>query len=223
MDRYRIIEVKQSVFADNDAAAERMRGELDAQGTYLINLMSSPGSGKTTTLLRLLPLLQRQLRVGVMEADIDSDVDADTVSRTGAKVIQLHTGGMCHLDAGMPREGLQQLEAAGLDLVILENVGNLVCPAEFDTGAVKNAMILSVPEGHDKPLKYPLIFTVCDALIINKIDVLPYFDFDMDKVREYALRRNPRLEIFPISAKTGDGVEAWTNWLKKQVRDWTEE
>ena len=223
MDRYRIIEVKQSVFADNDAAAERLRGELDAQGTYLINLMSSPGSGKTTTLLRLLPLLQRQLRVGVMEADIDSDVDADTVSRTGAKVIQLHTGGMCHLDAGMTREGLQQLEAAGLDLVILENVGNLVCPAEFDTGAVKNAMILSVPEGHDKPLKYPLIFTVCDALIINKIDVLPYFDFDMDKVREYALRRNPRLEIFPISAKTGEGVEAWTNWLKKQVRDWTEE
>ena len=223
MDRYRIIEVKQSVFADNDAAAERLRGELDAQGTYLINLMSSPGSGKTTTLLRLLPLLQRQLRVGVMEADIDSDVDADTVSRTGAKVIQLHTGGMCHLDAGMTREGLQQLDAAGLDLVILENVGNLVCPAEFDTGAVKNAMILSVPEGHDKPLKYPLIFTVCDALIINKIDVLPYFDFDMDKVREYALRRNPRLEIFPISAKTGEGVEAWTNWLKKQVRDWTEE
>ena len=223
MDRYLIIEVKQSVFADNDAAAERLRGELDAQGTYLINLMSSPGSGKTTTLLRLLPLLQRQLRVGVMEADIDSDVDADTVSRTGAKVIQLHTGGMCHLDAGMTREGLQQLDAAGLDLVILENVGNLVCPAEFDTGAVKNAMILSVPEGHDKPLKYPLIFTVCDALIINKIDVLPYFDFDMDKVREYALRRNPRLEIFPISAKTGEGVEAWTNWLKKQVRDWTEE
>ena len=223
MDRYRIIEVKQSVFADNDAAAERLRGELDAQGTYLINLMSSPGSGKTTTLLRLLPLLQRQLRVGVMEADIDSDVDADTISRTGAKVIQLHTGGMCHLDAGMTREGLQQLEAAGLDLVILENVGNLVCPAEFDTGAHLNLMILSVPEGHDKPLKYPLIFTVCDALIINKIDVLPYFDFDMDKVREYALRRNPRLEIFPISAKTGEGVEAWTNWLKKQVRDWTEE
>ena len=223
MDRYRIIEVKQSVFADNDAAAERLRGELDAQGTYLINLMSSPGSGKTTTLLRLLPLLQRQLRVGVMEADIDSDVDADTVSRTGAKVIQLHTGGMCHLDAGMTREGLQQLEAAGLDLVILENVGNLVCPAEFDTGAHLNLMILSVPEGHDKPLKYPLIFTVCDALIINKIDVLPYFDFDMDKVREYALRRNPRLEIFPISAKTGEGVGAWTNWLKKQVRDWTED
>ena len=201
MDRYRIIEVKQSVFADNDAAAERLRGELDAQGTYLINLMSSPGSGKTTTLLRLLPLLQRQLRVGVMEADIDSDVDADTVSRTGAKVIQLHTGGMCHLDAGMTREGLQQLDAAGLDLVILENV-----------------MILSVPEGHDKPLKYPLIFQTCGAMIVNKIDVLPYFDFDLDKVTAFARRRNPDLEIFPISAKTGAGVEALADWLCTRIR-----
>lgn len=218
MDRYRIIEVKQSVFADNDAAAERLRGELDAQGTYLINLMSSPGSGKTTTLLRLLPLLQRQLRVGVMEADIDSDVDADTVSRTGAKVIQLHTGGMCHLDAGMTREGLQQLEAAGLDLVILENVGNLVCPAEFDTGAHLNLMILSVPEGHDKPLKYPLIFQTCGAMIVNKIDVLPYFDFDLDKVTAFARRRNPDLEIFPISAKTGEGVEALADWLCTRIR-----
>lgn len=218
MDRYRIIEVKQSVFADNDAAAERLRGELDAQGTYLINLMSSPGSGKTTTLLRLLPLLQRQLRVGVMEADIDSDVDADTVSRTGAKVIQLHTGGMCHLDAGMTREGLQQLDAAGLDLVILENVGNLVCPAEFDTGAHLNLMILSVPEGHDKPLKYPLIFQTCGAMIVNKIDVLPYFDFDLDKVTEFARRRNPDLEIFPISAKTGEGVEALADWLCTRIR-----
>ncbi len=218
MDRYRIIEVKQSVFADNDAAAERLRGELDAHGTYLINLMSSPGSGKTTTLLRLLPLLQRQLRVGVMEADIDSDVDADTVSRTGAKVIQLHTGGMCHLDAGMTREGLQQLEAAGLDLVILENVGNLVCPAEFDTGAHLNLMILSVPEGHDKPLKYPLIFQTCGAMIVNKIDVLPYFDFDLDKVTAFARRRNPDLEIFPISAKTGEGVEALADWLCTRIR-----
>ena len=222
MDRYRIIEVKQSVFADNDAAAERLRGELDAQGTYLINLMSSPGSGKTTTLLRLLPLLQRQLRVGVMEADIDSDVDADTVSRTGAKVIQLHTGGMCHLDAGMTEQGLRELGAADLDLAILENVGNLVCPAEFDTGAVKNVAILSVPEGHDKPLKYPLMFEVCQALIINKIDVLPYFDFNMDKVREFAHKRNPDIEIFPISAKTGEGVDAWCNWLEAQVRAWNE-
>lgn len=222
MDRYRIIEVKQSVFADNDAAAERLRGELDAQGTYLINLMSSPGSGKTTTLLRLLPLLQRQLRVGVMEADIDSDVDADTVSRTGAKVIQLHTGGMCHLDAGMTREGLQQLDAAGLDLVILENVGNLVCPAEFDTGAHLNLMILSVPEGHDKPLKYPLVFQVCDVMVINKIDVLPYFDFDMDKVTEYAKKRNPNIRIFPISAKTGEGVDALAQWLAQTIQNWKE-
>ena len=223
MDLYRVIEVKQSVFADNDAEAARLRETLNAEGVFLINLMSSPGSGKTTTLTRLIPLLQKTLRVGVMEADIDSDVDADTISRTGARVIQLHTGGMCHLDAGMTEQGLTELGTADVDLAVLENVGNLVCPAEFDTGAVKNAMILSVPEGHDKPLKYPLIFTVCDALIINKIDVLPYFDFDMDKVREYALRRNPRLEIFPLSAKTGEGVEAWTNWLKKQVRDWTEE
>ena len=220
MDRYRIIEVKQSVFADNDAAAERLRGELDAQGTYLINLMSSPGSGKTTTLLRLLPLLQRQLRVGVMEADIDSDVDADTVSRTGAKVIQLHTGGMCHLDAGMTREGLQQLEAAGLDLVILENVGNLVCPAEFDTGAHLNLMILSVPEGHDKPLKYPLIFQTCGAMIVNKTDVLPYFDFDMDKCREYVALRNPKARVIPICAKTGEGIDEWAQWLKEQVKAW---
>ena len=195
MDRYRIIEVKQSVFADNDAAAERLRGELDAQGTYLINLMSSPGSGKTTTLLRLLPLLQRQLRVGVMEADIDSDV----------------TG-----------EGLQQLEAEGRDLVILENVGNLVCPAEFDTGAHLNLMILSVPEGHDKPLKYPLIFQTCGAMIVNKIDVLPYFDFDLDQVTAFARQRNPDLEIFPISAKTGEGVEALAARRCTRIRTHTE-
>ena len=223
MDPYRVIEVKQSVFADNDKDAEALRRELKEQGTFLVNLMSSPGSGKTTTLTKLLKALPQDMKVGIMEADIDSDVDAGTIAATGTKVIQLHTGGMCHLDAGMTEQGLTELGTADVDLAVLENVGNLVCPAEFDTGAVKNAMILSVPEGHDKPLKYPLIFTVCDALIINKIDVLPYFDFDMDKVREYALRRNPRLEIFPISAKTGEGVEAWTNWLKKQVRDWTEE
>ena len=185
--------------------------------------MSSPGSGKTTTLLRTIEKLKDDLRIGVMEADIDSSVDAETIARTGVKSRQLHTGCMCHLDAGMTEQGLTELGTADVDLAVLENVGNLVCPAEFDTGAVKNAMILSVTEGHDKPLKYPLIFTVCDALIINKIDVLPYFDFDMDKVREYALRRNPRLEIFPISAKTGEGVGAWTSWLKKQVRDWTKE
>ena len=217
MDSYRVIEVKQSVFADNDAEADQLRGELCAQGTYLINLMSSPGSGKTTTLLRLLPLLQRKLRVGVMEADIDSDVDADTVSRTGAKVIQLHTGGMCHLDAAMTREGLKELGTEGLDLVILENVGNLVCPAEFDTGAHLNMMILSVPEGHDKPLKYPLIFQTCGAMIVNKTDVLPYFDFNMEKVTEFARRRNPDIEIFPISAKTGEGVNALADWLCEQI------
>ena len=217
MDSYRVIEVKQSVFADNNAEADRLRGELRAQGTYLINLMSSPGSGKTTTLLRLLPLLQKKLRVGVMEADIDSDVDADTISRTGAKVIQLHTGGMCHLDAAMTREGLKELGTEGLDLVILENVGNLVCPAEFDTGAHLNMMILSVPEGHDKPLKYPLIFQTCGAMIVNKTDVLPYFDFDMEKVTEFARRRNPDIEIFPISAKTGEGVDALADWLCEQI------
>ena len=222
MDPYRIIEVKQSVFADNNADAEALRREMKAQGVFLVNLMSSPGSGKTTTLLRLLPLLQRQLRVGVMEADIDSDVDADTVSRTGAKVIQLHTGGMCPLDAGMTREGLQQLDATGLDLVILENVGNLVCPAEFDTGAHLNLMILSVPEGHDKPLKYPLVFQVCDVMVINKIDVLPYFDFDMDKVTEYAKKRNPNIRIFPISAKTGEGVDALAQWLAQTIQNWKE-
>lgn len=222
MDLYRVIEVKQSVFADNDAEAARLRETLNAEGVFLINLMSSPGSGKTTTLTRLIPLLQKTLRVGVMEADIDSDVDAAAMAGAGVRSIQLHTGGMCHLDAGMTEQGLQELGTEDLDLVVLENVGNLVCPAEFDTGAVKNAMILSVPEGHDKPLKYPLIFTVCDALIINKIDVLPYFDFDMDKVVEYAHRRNPNLKIFPISAKSGLGVDAWRQWLLEETRAWKE-
>ena len=196
MDQYKIIQVKESVFADNDREADRVRQQLKGQGTFLLNLMSSPGSGKTTTLLRTVEGLKDQLRIGVMEADIDSDVDAAAMAGAGVRSIQLHTGGMCHLDAGMTEQGLQELGTEDLDLVVLENVGNLVCPAEFDTGAVKNAMILSVPEGHDKPLKYPLIFTVCDALIINKIDVLPYFDFDMDKVEEYAHRRN-QSEDFP--------------------------
>ena len=208
MDQYKIIQVKESVFADNDREADRVRRQLKGQGTFLLNLMSSPGSGKTTTLLRTVEGLKDQLRIGVMEADIDSDVDAAAMAGAGVRSIQLHTGGMCHLDAGMTEQGLQELGTEDLDLVVLENVGNLVCPAEFDTGAVKNAMILSVPEGHDKPLKYPLIFTVCDALIINKIDVLPYFDFDMDKVVEYAHRRNPNLKIFPISAKTGLGIDS---------------
>lgn len=220
MDTYKIIEVKESVFADNDREAARLRQELKQSGTFLLNLMSSPGSGKTTTLLRTIETLKDELRMGVMEADIDSDVDARKIAEAGVKSIQLHTGGMCHLDAGMTEQGLREIGTDGLDLVVLENVGNLVCPAEFDTGAVKNAMILSVPEGHDKPLKYPLIFTVCDALLINKIDVLPYFDFDMDKVVEYAHRRNPKLEIFPVSAKTGKGMDAWCDWLRRQVKDW---
>ena len=220
MDTYRVIEVKQSIFADNNQDADRLRQQMKEDKTFLINLMSSPGSGKTTTLTKLIAALKDDLRIGVMEADIDSDVDADTISRTGVKVIQLHTGGMCHLDADMTRQGVKQLETENLDLVILENVGNLVCPAEFDTGAVKNAMILSVPEGHDKPLKYPLIFQVCDALIINKIDVLPYFDFDLEKVREFAHMRNPNLKIFPVSAKTGEGIEAWCDWLRQQVGAW---
>ena len=220
MDTYKIIEVKESVFADNDREAARLRQELKQNGTFLLNLMSSPGSGKTTTLLRTIETLKGELRMGVMEADIDSDVDARRIAEAGVKSIQLHTGGMCHLDAGMTEQGLREIGTDGLDLVVLENVGNLVCPAEFDTGAVKNAMILSVPEGHDKPLKYPLIFTVCDALLINKTDVLPYFDFDMDKVVEYAHRRNPKLEIFPVSAKTGEGMDAWCDWLRRQVKDW---
>lgn len=220
MDKYRVIEVKQSIFADNDQDAERLRQQMKKEKTCLINLMSSPGSGKTTTLTGLINRLKDQLKIGVMEADIDSDVDAGTISKTGVKVIQLHTGGMCHLDADMTRQGVMELETEDLDLVILENVGNLVCPAEFDTGAAMNIMILSVPEGHDKPLKYPLIFQVCDAMIINKIDVLPYFDFDMEKVEEFAHRRNPNLKLFPISAKTGEGMDALASWIKENADAW---
>ncbi len=220
MEPFKVYEIKQSVFANNDREADKVREELKARKTFLLNLMSSPGSGKTSTLKRTIAALKDEMRIGIMEADIDSDVDAEAISKTGVKVIQLHTGGMCHLDADMTRQGLNELGTEGLDLVVLENVGNLVCPAEFDTGAVKNAMILSVPEGHDKPLKYPLIFQVCDALIINKIDVLPYFDFDLEKVVEYAHMRNPKLKIFPISAKTGEGVDAWCDWLREQVGAW---
>lgn len=222
MKDVRVIEIKQSIFADNDADAARLRAHLKQEKTFLLNVMSSPGGGKTTTLMRTIEQLKDKLHIGVMEADIDSSVDAETISTTGVKAIQLHTGGMCHLDADMTRQGLRELGTADVDLAVLENVGNLVCPAEFDTGAVKNVVILSVPEGHDKPLKYPLIFTVCDALIINKIDVLPYFDFDLEKVREYALSRNPNLKIFPISAKTGEGVEDWCQWLEDQVRQWND-
>ena len=220
METVKVLQIKQSVFANNDAQANQLRRELKEKGLFLLNLMSSPGSGKTTTLTRIIEALKDDLRIGVMEADIDSDVDAKTIAATGAKAIQLHTGGMCHLDAGMTRQGLEGLEPKELDLVVLENVGNLVCPAEFDTGAVKNCMILSVPEGHDKPLKYPLMFQVCDAVILNKIDVLPYFDFDMDKCREYIHMRNPKAKIFPISAKSGEGVADLAQWLKEEVANW---
>lgn len=220
METVKILQIKQSVFANNDAQADQLRRELKEKGLFLLNLMSSPGSGKTTTLTRIIEALKDDLRIGVMEADIDSDVDAKTIAAAGVKAIQLHTGGMCHLDAAMTRQGLEGLEPGELDLVVLENVGNLVCPAEFDTGAVKNCMILSVPEGHDKPLKYPLMFQVCDAVILNKIDVLPYFDFDMDKCREYIHMRNPKAKIFPISAKSGEGVADLAQWLKEEVANW---
>ena len=220
MENVKILEVKQSVFAANDQEAAALRAELKERKIFLLNLMSAPGSGKTTTLRRTIAALKGELRIGVMEADIDSDVDAKAIAETGAKAIQLHTGGMCHLDAAMTRQGLDALGADGVDLVVLENVGNLVCPAEFDTGAVKNAMILSVPEGHDKPLKYPLMFQVCDVVLVNKIDVLPYFDFDMDKCREYVAMRNPKAKVIPICAKTGEGIDQWAGWLKEQVAAW---
>lgn len=220
MKDVRVLEIKESVFADNGKQADNLRAELKEKGVFLLNLMSSPGSGKTTTLTRTIESLRDTLKIGVMEADIDSDVDAHTIAQTGAKVIQLHTGGMCHLDAEMTRQGIDGLEIGDVDLAILENVGNLVCPAEFDTGASKNAMILSVPEGHDKPLKYPLMFSVCDVVLINKIDVMPYFDFDLDKVKEYIAMRNPNAKVILICAKTGEGMEEWTNWLKDQVREW---
>lgn len=223
MDGVRILEIKQSVFADNDRQAAALREELKEKGIFLLNLMSSPGSGKTTTLTRTIELLKDEMKIGVMEADIDSDVDARAIAAAGVKAIQLHTGGMCHLDADMTRQGLEGLQAKEVELAILENVGNLVCPAEFDTGAVKNAMILSVPEGHDKPLKYPLMFSVCDVVLINKIDVLPYFDFDMEKCREYIRMRNPKAEVIPICARTGEGVEKWADWLRREVKAWREE
>lgn len=222
MDEVKILQIKQSVFASNDQQAALLRGELKEKGIFLLNLMSSPGSGKTTTLARTIEALKNEMKIGVMEADIDSDVDARAIAAMGVKAIQLHTGGMCHLDADMTRQGLEGLETGDVELAILENVGNLVCPAEFDTGAVKNAMILSVPEGDDKPLKYPLMFSVSDVVLINKIDVLPYFDFDVEKCREYIHMRNPNARVIPICAKTGEGMEEWTGWLRKEVKAWRE-
>lgn len=222
MEAFRTIEVKRSIFDNNDRQAEQLRRELKEKRVFLLNLISSPGSGKTTTLQRTIEALKEELKIGIMEADIDSDVDARTIENMGVKVIQLHTGGMCHLDADMTRQGLDAMGTGSVDLAVLENVGNLVCPAEFDTGAVKNAMILSVPEGDDKPLKYPLMFSVCDVVLINKIDVMPYFDFDLEKCRENIRLRNPEAKVIPISAKTGEGVDAWADWLRTEVNTWRE-
>jgi len=222
MRTFKVLEIKESVFEDNNQRAELLRKELKEKKTFLLNLMSSPGAGKTSAVLRTIEALKDEMNIGILEADIDSDVDARAVAETGIKVIQLHTGGMCHLDAEMTRQGLEGLGIEGLDLVILENVGNLVCPAEFDTGACKNAMILSVPEGDDKPLKYPLMFSVVDVLLVNKIDVMEYFDFDLEAVKERARKINPNIKIIPISAKTGEGIEEWANWLRSEVRNWRE-
>jgi hydrogenase nickel incorporation protein HypB len=222
MDSFKVFEIKQSVFEDNDREADLLRGELKEDQTFLLNLMSSPGSGKTTTLVRTIDALKAEMKIGVMEADIDSDVDARTIAQTGAKVIQLHTGGMCHLDAGMTKQGLTEFGTEGIDFIILENVGNLVCPAEFDTGASKNAMILSVPEGDDKPLKYPLMFSIVDVLLINKMDVIEYFDFDLEVVKERAKKLNPNIKVIPISARTGEGMGEWAEWIRGEVKNWNE-
>ena len=220
MDMYKVIEIKQNIFENNDKQAELLREDLKKDKTFLLNLMSSPGSGKTTTVLRTIEALKDEMSMGVLEADIDSDVDANTVSKTGAKVIQLHTGGMCHLDADMTKQGLNGLGTEDIDFVILENVGNLVCPAEFDTGASKNAMILSIPEGDDKPLKYPLMFSIVDVLLINKIDAIDYFDFDLEAVKERVKKLNPNIKVIPISARTGEGIDDWVNWIRNKVKDW---
>ena len=220
MDAFRVLEIKKSVFENNDREADKVREQLKKDRTFLLNLMSSPGSGKTTTLKATIAALKNEYKIGVMEADIDSDVDAKAISETGAKSIQLHTGGMCHLDAGMTKQGLESFDANELDFVVLENVGNLVCPAEFDTGASKNAMILSVPEGDDKPLKYPLMFTVSDVVLINKIDTKSVFDFDDEAVVKRIKKLNPNAEIFFISAKTGEGIDAWADWLRREIDAW---
>ncbi len=222
MDNFRVLEIKQSIFEDNDCQAKLLREDLKKEKTFLLNLMSSPGSGKTSTLTRTINALKNEMNIGVMEADIDSDVDAHTISETGVKVIQLHTGGMCHLDADMTKQGLIGLGTENIDFAILENVGNLVCPAEFDTGASKNAMILSIPEGDDKPLKYPLMFSIVDVLLINKIDVLEHFDFDLEACKERAKKLNPNIKIFEISAKTGKGIDGWVDWLRTEVKKWNE-
>ena len=218
-NKLRIIKVKESILEDNDADADKLRDELLGQKTFYLNVMSSPGSGKTSSILRLIEQLRGDFRIGVMEADIDGDVDTRTMLNAGVASIQIHTGGMCHLDADMSRQGLREIGSEDLDLVILENVGNLVCPAEFDTGAVKDLVILSVPEGHDKPLKYPLMFEKADVVLLNKIDALEAFDFDMDKFREYVRLRNADAEIFPVSAATGEGFEAAADWIRSAAKN----
>ncbi len=220
MSDFSVIELKKSVFESNDREADKLREELKANKTFLLNLMSAPGSGKTSTLKATVSRLKDEMKIGIMEADIDSDVDARTMSEAGVRSIQLHTGGMCHLDAGMTRQGIDSFNANDFDLVVLENVGNLVCPAEFDTGSSKNAMILSVPEGDDKPLKYPLMFTVSDVVLINKIDTKSVFDFDDEAVVERIHKLNPNVEIFFVSAKTGEGIDAWCDWLRREVKAW---
>ncbi len=220
MEAFKVLEIKQSVFDNNDRQAELLREELKKDGVFLLNLMSSPGSGKTTTVLRTIEALQNEMNIGILEADIDSDVDAHKVSQTGVKVIQLHTGGMCHLDADMTRQGLKGLGTDNIDFAILENVGNLVCPAEFDTGSSKNAMILSIPEGDDKPLKYPLMFSIVDVLLVNKIDAADYFEFDMEAVKERVKKLNPNIKVIPISAKTGEGIGEWADWIRGQIDNW---
>lgn len=222
METFKVMQIKQSIFEDNDRQADLLREALKKDKTFLLNLMSSPGSGKTTTVLRTIEALKDEMRIGVLEADIDSDVDAQTISETGTKVIQLHTGGMCHLDADMTKQGIEGLGTEDIDLAILENVGNLVCPAEFDTGATKNAMILSVPEGDDKPLKYPLMFSIVDMVLINKMDAHDYFDFNVEAVKERVKKLNPNAQVIPISARTGEGIDEWANWLRQQVKAWHE-
>ena len=223
MKDYKVIEVKRSIFEDNDADANKLREELKQEGTFLLNLMSSPGAGKTTTLKRTIAMLKDEMKIGIMEADIDSEVDAQAITETGVRAIQIHTGGMCHLDADMTRQGIHEFGTQDLDFVVLENVGNLVCPAEFDTGSTKNAMILSVPEGDDKPLKYPLMFTISDVVLINKCDTLSVFDdFDMDAVKERILKLNPNAKVIFVSAKTGEGFDEWADWIRQEVHEYKE-
>jgi hydrogenase nickel incorporation protein HypB len=217
---FKVLEIKQSVYEDNNRQADTLRADLKKSKTFLLNLMSSPGSGKTTTVVRTIEALKNEMAIGVVEADIDSDVDAHTVAQTGAKVIQIHTGGMCHLDADMTKQGLSGMGTEGLDFIILENIGNLLCPAEFDTGASKNAMILSVPEGDDKPLKYPLMFSIVDVLLINKIDAMAFFNFDIEAVKERVKKLNPNIKIIPISAKTREGIAEWADWIRTEVKTW---